>query len=142
MTRQSFEQQLGGVPLFAALSADQLRRLSRIGARAHEPAGAQLTREGERGNEFLVILEGTVEIHHGDDRVVATLGPGDFLGEIALIDERARRSATAVATSAVVIAWFDRHAFSELLAESTEFANVIGAAFAARVADLQARAPD
>jgi CRP-like cAMP-binding protein len=141
MTRRPFEEQLRGVPLFAGLSADQLRRLSRIGAHAHEPAGAQLTREGERGNEFLVILEGTVDIHHGD-RVVATLEPGDFLGEIALIDGRARRSATAVATSAVVIAWFDRHAFSELLAESPEFANVIGAAVAARAADLEGRAPE
>jgi CRP-like cAMP-binding protein len=141
MTRRSFEQQLRGVPLFAALSEDQLLRLRRIGVRAREPAGTQLTREGERGNEFWVILEGNVDIHH-DHRVVATLEPGDFLGEIALIDERSRRSATAVATTAVVVACFDRHAFAELLAESADFANAIDAAVAARATDLEERAPE
>ena len=61
--------------------------------------GNVLAREGARGNEFIVLLDGTVEVRH-DDHVVATRGPDDYIGEIALLTGRPR-TATVVTTTPV-----------------------------------------
>ena len=74
-----------------------------------------LTKEGERGDELLVLLEGRVEVRRGDI-VLARLGPGDHFGEMALVDDTARRSATVVAVTPVVVAYLSRHHLDTLLA--------------------------
>jgi CRP-like cAMP-binding protein len=133
--RVALHEQLANVQLFSGLTEPQLQRVSKIAVRSHEAAGAPLTREGERGDEFVVVLEGTVEVRHGG-RVVATLGAGDHFGEIALVDGQAKRTATVVATTPVTVAYFGRHEFSSLLSESPEFSAAILAAMAHRVAEL------
>src|SRR5438309_2629151 len=100
MDRQAqVEEQLAQVPLFASLSKKDLRRISQLATPLQQPAGAVLTREGKVGHEFIIVLEGEVEIRKGD-QLVATRGPGTYLGEIALIDHRPR-TATVVATTPV-----------------------------------------
>jgi CRP-like cAMP-binding protein len=134
--RFAIEEQLATVPLFAHFSAAQLQRVSRLAVRVREPKGTELVREGERGNEFLVILDGTVEVRHAD-QLVATLGPGAHLGEIALVDDRARRTATVVAITTVTVAYLGRREFAQLLSESPEFTNAILSAMASRITDLE-----
>jgi CRP-like cAMP-binding protein len=114
--RRAFQDQLGAVPLFAGLAPEELAHIARFAARIHEPAGEVLTKEGERGDELMVVLEGEVEVRHGES-VLGRLGPGDHLGEIALLHDDARRSATAVATTPVVIAFIARGDFERLLAD-------------------------
>ncbi|HXY93416.1 MAG TPA: cyclic nucleotide-binding domain-containing protein [Acidimicrobiia bacterium] len=138
MSRRTFAAELARAPIFSGMTDDELRWVTRLAVRAREPAGAELICEGERGNEFLVVLEGTVEVRHGG-RAVATLGPGDHLGEIALVDEHGRRTATAFATTPVTIAYLGRHEFTRLLTESPAFERAIGAAMATRVAELEER---
>ena len=70
------------------------------------------------GTEFIVVLDGDVEVRDGD-RVVATRGPGDHLGEIALLGMR-RQTATAVATSPVEVAVMSTGDFLCLLGEAPE----------------------
>jgi CRP-like cAMP-binding protein len=135
--RASLHEQLAMVPLFATMSEPERLRVSSLAVRAHEATGTPLVREGERGDEFIVILEGTVEVRL-EGRVLATLGVGDHLGEIALLDQRARRTANVVATGPVTIAYLGRHEFAQLIAESAEFRLAILAAMAARVADFDA----
>jgi CRP/FNR family transcriptional regulator, cyclic AMP receptor protein len=81
------------VPLFAGLANRELEEISRLIDTVDLPADRELTHEGGFGNEFFIIAEGSVDIdkegHH-----LATLGAGDFFGEIALVDGGAR-TATA-----------------------------------------------
>jgi CRP-like cAMP-binding protein len=115
--QQVFEQELAASTLFAALEPAQVRELARRASRAREPKGMVFSKEGERGDELVVLLEGTVEVRRGDT-VLAQLGPGDHFGELALLDDGAIRSATVVAVSPVVVAYVSRHHFDALLAEN------------------------
>ena len=133
--RPSFEEQLAGVPLFAALTQEQLHALATRAMRAHEPAGMVFSKEGERGDELVVILEGEVEVRHGDE-LLATLTAGDYVGEMALLDDAARRNATVVARTSVVVAYVARHDFALLLDD----APAVSATIADTVADRSARA--
>jgi CRP/FNR family cyclic AMP-dependent transcriptional regulator len=90
---------LKNVPLFAGCSKDELRRLASIADEIDLREGTVLTREGRTGSEFFVLVEGTVRVTK-DDRTLADLEGGDWLGEIALLTE-APRTATATATSPV-----------------------------------------
>lgn len=132
--RITFEDELGRVPLFAGLPPDVRRQLSRLAVRTREGAGARIVREGERGDELLVVLEGTVEVRH-DGQVLAHLHAGDHLGEVALLDARARRTATVIATTPVTVAYLGRHQFDLLVRDSVEFVMALLAAMVPRIAD-------
>lgn len=88
------------VPLFAGCSKGELRKLASIADELDLREGTVLTREGKPGREFFVIVDGSVRVTK-NNRKIAELGPGDWLGEIALLT-RAPRTATATTTSPVV----------------------------------------
>jgi CRP/FNR family transcriptional regulator, cyclic AMP receptor protein len=133
------DEQLAAVPLFEGLSKKQLRRISSLMTRLDRPAGKVLTREGEQGSEFFIVLEGEVEVRQGD-RVVATRGPGEYVGEIALLDRRPR-TATVVATTPVSVEVLSRREFRSLLVQAPELSEQILATMAQRLADLETQAP-
>jgi CRP-like cAMP-binding protein len=82
-------------PLFEGLSRKQLTEIARLSDDLTVPAGTVLCEEGTRGQEFFVIIDGEAAVTRGGRRV-AKVGPGDFFGEIALL-ERVRRTATVTA---------------------------------------------
>jgi CRP-like cAMP-binding protein len=129
--RDAFARELAAVPVFAVLDEDEVAELAANATRAKEPHGMTFSREGERGDELLVVLEGAVEVRHGDV-VVATLGPGDIAGEMALVTDAARRNASLVAVTPVVVAYLSRHHFDTLLARHEPFADAVRATIAAR----------
>jgi CRP/FNR family cyclic AMP-dependent transcriptional regulator len=90
---------LSKVDLFEALSTADLRRVRVAGKELQFPAGEELTVQGKPGGRFFLILDGEVEISVGGRRL-RTFGPGDYLGEISVIDGEPR-SASAVATTPV-----------------------------------------
>jgi CRP/FNR family cyclic AMP-dependent transcriptional regulator len=130
------EEWLAKVPLFNGLSKKQLREVSSLTTQLNEPAGTELTKEGRIGNEFIIVLEGEIEIRRGDD-VVATRGPGSYVGEIALLDNRPR-TATVVAKTPVVIEVIGRREFRSLLADAPELQQEIMTTMAQRLAELEA----
>jgi CRP/FNR family transcriptional regulator, cyclic AMP receptor protein len=84
------------IPLFQGLPHQDLERISRSFKVRHFSAGDTVAAEGSGGVGFFVIGEGTASVDvHGEKR--AQLGPGDYFGEIALIDDQARRTATIAA---------------------------------------------
>jgi CRP/FNR family cyclic AMP-dependent transcriptional regulator len=88
---------LSQIPLFEGIERKDLERLARSFRERSFPEGQTVTKEGEPGTGFFVILEGSAHVSvHG--RTVATLGPGEALGEMALLDE-GPRSATVVAAT-------------------------------------------
>jgi CRP/FNR family transcriptional regulator, cyclic AMP receptor protein len=133
------DEHLATVPLFEGLSKKQLRQISSLMTRLELPAGKVLTREGQQGYEFFIVLEGEVEVHQGD-RVVATRGPGEYVGEIALFDNRPR-TATVVATTPVSVEVLSRREFVSLLAQAPELSEQIMATMAQRLADLETHPP-
>jgi CRP/FNR family transcriptional regulator, cyclic AMP receptor protein len=133
------DEQLAAAPLFAGLSKKQLRRISSLMTRIDRPAGQVLTTQGEPGFEFFIVLEGEVEVRQ-DDRVIATRRPGEYVGEIALLDRRPR-TATVVATMPVSLEVLSRREFVSLLAQAPELSDQIMATMAERLADLETQAP-
>ena len=80
-------------PLFARCSRRELANIASIGYEQEFPAGQELTREGERGRQFFVLLEGTVNVRKRGNQV-ATMKEGDFFGETALVSHGARTATT------------------------------------------------
>lgn len=90
---------LGGVALFEGLSKKDLTMIERSSKQVSVAPGKTIVEEGTSGVAFHLILSGTAKVTV-KGRTKATLGPGDYFGEISLID-RGLRSATVVATSPV-----------------------------------------
>ena len=88
---------LSRVPLFAGVEPRHLERLARQFRDRSFPEGAVVTREGEPGVGFFVVVEGSASVSIGGE-TRATIGPGDSFGEMALLDE-GPRSATIVAAT-------------------------------------------
>ena len=128
------EELLAQVPLFEGLSKKHLQQVSRLATRIDGDAGKVLTREGEVGREFILVLEGEVEIRRGDE-VIATRGAGSYIGEIALLEHQPR-TATVVATTPVVLEIIGAREFSTLLEDEPEIAAKVRATSAERVKEL------
>lgn len=89
-------------PLFEGLSRKQLVQLARLTDDIDVPAGTVLCEQGRRGQEFFVIIEGEATVTRGG-KAVATIGSGDFFGEIALLEHVVR---TATVTAATPLRFF------------------------------------
>lgn len=90
-------------PLFCRCSHKELAEVATIADELDLPAGRVLMREGERGSEFFVLLEGSADVHRNGRRI-NQLGKGDFFGEIALVSRSVRTaSVTTSAPSRVLV---------------------------------------
>lgn len=128
------EELLAEVPLFKDLSKKHLQQVSNLATRIDFPAGKVLAQEGEPGHEFVVILDGEVEIRKGDE-VIATRGPGSYVGEIALLEHRPR-TATVVAKTALVADVIGQREFNTLLSDEPQIADALKAKSAERLQEL------
>jgi len=123
---------LDPVPLFAGLSHKEREKVARWADTIDLPAGRHLLDEGRLPHEFFVILDGEVEVLH-EAQHLATLGPGDFFGEIALI-EHGRRTASVVTTTPTTLAVMSPASFAAMRREMAEVALRIDDAIRERMA--------
>jgi CRP/FNR family cyclic AMP-dependent transcriptional regulator len=121
-------------PLFEGLGKKELEQLARMTDDLEVPAGKTLCREGETGSEFFVIVGGEVEVT-SRDKTLARLGPGDFFGEIALI-EQTKRTATVTAVTPLRFFVLTSQAFWGMVDASPGVERTILRALAKRVANL------
>jgi CRP/FNR family cyclic AMP-dependent transcriptional regulator len=124
------------VPLFAGLSDDDLERLARQMKERRFPEGAAVTTEGAGAAGFFVIVEGNASVSVAGE-VRATLGPGDYFGEIALIDE-GTRSATITAATDLLCYGLTVWEFKPFVEEHPEVAWALLQTLAQRLRDAQA----
>jgi CRP/FNR family transcriptional regulator, cyclic AMP receptor protein len=127
------------VPLFAGLPTDGLEEIGRITDEIEVPAGRALTHEGRHEGYFFVIVSGTVRIERGG-RTINTIGAGDFLGEIALLDG-GPRTATATTESPCRLLSMTHERFHELLESSTPVRTVVLQAVGERLRAIDAESP-
>jgi CRP-like cAMP-binding protein len=80
---------LSAIPLFANLSSRQLRKLQRSAVEDRYEADATIVREGGRTTTLFVVLEGSVKVVK-NGRTISRRGPGEYFGEVSLIDGRPR----------------------------------------------------
>ena len=120
------------VPLFAAASKAELAEIASIADEIDLPEGKTLIKEGDSGHEFFVLVEGAADVERGG-RKIATLGPGDFFGEIALIS-KTPRNATITTTSPVRALVITDRAFRQLLDHSPKIQIGVLTALAERLA--------
>ena len=104
---------LGGIWLFSTCNDDELGRIAALARPMEAAVGDELTRQGEEGVEFFVIVSGDASAAVDGDEV-GTIGPGGFFGEMALIDG-GDRVATVTATSPLQLLVLGRHDFNEML---------------------------
>ena len=132
----SFVETLATVPLFSACSKKELQLVAKSADQVSYPAGRAVVTEGAAGTEFFVILDGQARVErHG--KQVATLGPGGFFGDLALL-ARAPRNASVIADSELAVAKLGQRAFDALL-DHPGFSKKLLAGLARRLREQDAR---
>jgi CRP-like cAMP-binding protein len=124
------------VPLFAAMPAADLVAIWRCLHEVQAPAGTVLCRRGEPGDRFYVVQAGTLEVQLGlgpTSVPIRRVGPGDFVGEMALLTG-APRSADVVVTDDATLWALERHDFEALLAGNMSLLRAFNRALCDRVA--------
>lgn len=104
---------------FAMFKPSEIARISASGTRVTLPKGWAPIRENTTADKAYVILDGTVSIRH-DGQEIAELGPGDIIGEAAIIN-RSLRTASIVATSPLELIHFTSEALRRLDVEMPAF---------------------
>jgi len=122
---------LGQVPLFEHCSERELSAIVELMTEVDIPSGGQLTAEGDWGHEFYVLVEGSAEVRR-KGRLLNTLGPGDFLGELMLVADRPR-TATVTATAATHLLVVSGGDFRRLMREDAAFQTKVLDAVAERL---------
>ena len=130
---------LRGVPLFSQLSHRHLRQLASRADEVRYGANRAIVRQGTRGDSFFVIAEGTATVRRGT-RAIGRLGPGEFFGEMALLDGRPR-SASVTSDTPLVVVRLTRTAFNKALDENPSMARGILAELATRIRRLESPQP-
>ena len=126
-------QALKGAPLFEGLSRKELIQLARVCEDLEVQPGKVLCKEGQLGHEFFVIVDGKVQVTR-QGRRVATLGGGDFLGEIALVTELPR-TATVTAETPVRLFVLTGREFHAVLDQNPKVERKVLRALARRLAE-------
>jgi CRP/FNR family cyclic AMP-dependent transcriptional regulator len=121
---------LRAVPLFADLDARSIQAIALLAREREARPGEVLMREGEPGDEFVVIVEGTVHVEQAGEPVRSLLA-GGFLGEVALV-EHAPRTATATCVTACRLLTLGHFEFDRLLATFPDVRTKVLAAMARR----------
>jgi CRP-like cAMP-binding protein len=133
MARASIDKTLAKIPLFKECTKKELQAVSRLVTPINVKAGKVLTKEGDAGREFMIIATGSASVRR-KGRKIATLGPGDFFGELALL-AGVPRTATVIAESDMTVEALNRAEFATLLDESPSIARKVLSAVAKRSYD-------
>jgi CRP-like cAMP-binding protein len=135
MAKDLYIARLKAVPLFAQLAKKELDLLVRQADHLRYAARHQVIREGTPGEEFWLVIEGTLDVERGG-KVVASLGPGDWFGELAVIDP-GPRDANVTTTSPVELMVIGRRQFWGTLEGSPALMRkvIVGLARRLRAAD-------
>jgi CRP-like cAMP-binding protein len=139
MTDREVATKLGQVDIFAALPQKDREQLARLGRELRHDPGKALASEGESGVGFHLVLEGSAEVDVGGQRR-GSIGPGDYFGEVSLIDGQPRTASVRVGPDGMrtftILAWN----FKGMLEDHPEVAKALLVGLCARLRVAEARA--
>ena len=138
MARDAWLNHLGQVPLFRECTTKQLQSVAAASVELNVGAGKVLAREGEPGHEAFVIVEGAATVARRGERL-ATLGPGDVVGELAPLTGGSR-TATVTADTPMEVLVIGQRELSGLLEEVPGLAVQVLQNLAHRMVELEERA--
>ncbi len=124
-------EMLRRVPLLSTCNDKQLSFIASQVEEMDFPTGKTLCHQGESGGEFFILLSGDCDVQR-DGRVIRRLGPGDFFGEIALMD-RGPRTATVVAKTPIRSLVLSQPQFQNVLHENKDIMIAVIQALGARL---------
>jgi CRP/FNR family transcriptional regulator, cyclic AMP receptor protein len=136
--KRSGELDLKDIWLFSACSASQLRAVRRAVDAVTAREGAVLVEEGTIGREFFFIVDGVASVRR-KGRKIATLGPGRYFGELALLD-RKPRSASVIAETDMKLLVLEQRAFNGLLEAAPGLSHKLLVAMSQRLRDADSKA--
>jgi CRP/FNR family transcriptional regulator, cyclic AMP receptor protein len=114
-SRDSYLDQLRSVPMMSAFSKKELTKVARATDEVHVKAGREIVHEGKAGHECYVVLKGKADVVL-KGKAIATFGPGDHFGELALLDG-GPRTASVVAKTDMDLLVLGQREFLALLEE-------------------------
>lgn len=130
-------EHLGRVPMFSLCGKGELRQVARRSTKLSIKEGRVLVREGGVGREFFVIVDGRAEVTR-EGKPVAELGPGDFFGELALL-QSGPRDATVTALTPMEVMALTPPEFEAVLMEAPRMTRKLLAGMANRLRELDSR---
>ncbi|HEX5939000.1 MAG TPA: cyclic nucleotide-binding domain-containing protein [Dehalococcoidia bacterium] len=131
-------KRLEAIPLFAHATRRQIEHVAAIADEVDVRAGTTLAKQGERGLDFFLIEDGTASVV-ADGKEIATLGPGDFFGEISLVDG-GPRTASVEATANMKLLVVRKPLFDDLLETTPELREAVVRALGERIRALEEKA--
>jgi CRP/FNR family transcriptional regulator, cyclic AMP receptor protein len=140
MSAKSAPLDLKSIWMFSGCSSSELRKIRGSLDQVAVPAGKVLVEEGRIGTEFFLIVSGTAAVTR-EGKKVATLGPGSYFGELALLD-RKPRSASVVSETDMDLLVLSQRQFNSLLESVPTISRKMLAAMANRLREADARAYD
>ena len=135
MARDEKLELLRSVPIFGQCDKKHLERLGMLAEEVDVPAGKVLIRQGELGDDLMILVKGLVTVER-DGEQVNKLGPGEFFGEIALI-ERGPRTATVTAETPCRLLVLNHRSFHTVMEEFPEVAAQVMLTLAHRLRSLE-----
>ena len=136
--KDQYLDHLGKVPLFSALSKKELQTIARASDDVDVPKGKVLVQEGKPGHEFFLIIDGNASVKRGK-REIAKLGPGQYFGELALLD-RGPRSASVIAKDDMEVLVLGQREFAGIIDEVPTLAHKLLMSMAQRLREADAKA--
>jgi CRP/FNR family transcriptional regulator, cyclic AMP receptor protein len=138
MPRNSYLDSLSQIQLFSSMSKRDLQKIAKASDEIEVPAGKMLVEQGTRGREAFVIIEGAATVKR-NGRKVATIGPGDHFGELALLDG-GPRTATIVADTPMRVLVIGQREFAGVLDEVPGLAHKVLGSLASTIRELDQKA--
>jgi CRP-like cAMP-binding protein len=137
VTKQQRRDLLGNVWLFEHCTRKELNALESATTEMELDAGEILTKQGETGRHFMVIVDGEVEVTR-DGTQIAVLGPGAFFGEMSLLDGKPR-AATAITLGPTYVLMLTGAAFNEVLTMMPSVDRKLLTVLAGRLREIEER---
>ena len=120
------------LPIFAGCTSAELDEIDRLSDEVHVQAGRTIISQGDLGQEFALIVSGEAQVIK-DGTVVATIGPGTYFGEVALLDSVPRTASVVAATDMVL----DRRGFNTLLDDLPQLSRSLLTGMAHRLSEIE-----
>lgn len=125
------------LPLFRDCSQRELAAVADVLVEEEVAAGGVLTREGQDGGTAYIIVEGDAEVVR-EGHTLATVGPGEIVGELSLLDQQPRIATVKAVTPLKVLA-FSHEDFAKLMSTVPELSQALLSVLAKRVRDLDSK---